>query len=807
MARTMTRPKPRPARPEVPRTKFATSAVIAAPAPAPAVPPRPAGALDTADIDTIRSAAQNTWSTTDAPSRTRSRDSGLRRLLTQLADSPGQCWQERFDTAGLNVRGRPVRDLADGEGPRAWMTQGLEALFCLRIVQPTLEAFRSNQFPHYPAAFRTAQHDPDLEAYFTAVDRQDVAPHWKRRAGYDVAATLTIHGIAFADLTPAVFLHYARATRDAGLAAYSYSTYVGHLAWEVMHQMGHFPAETPGTLRAALRTPQLSCRQLVERHQLCQHEVADVLVQYLERRSHDLDYSSLQSLAHTLVGVFWKTVETVAPGQPDLRLTPEVYQRWRETIATRKDGKPRRHVDGVLTAVRAFYYDIGSWAAHEPERWAAWAAPCPIPHREIRDGARRRRRTREATADQTRILQPLLPVLAAHVEAAHQTMTALLAAAGTEPGQTVAVGSRIYRRLFTAADRRRLRQHGRANVRFLDETTGKAVNVTQAEDTTFWQWAIIEVFRHTGVRVEELLELSQLSIRQYQRPNGEVVAMLVIAPSKTDRERVVPVSAELFHVLACLIRRLTADRERSTVPLSTRYDTHERVTTEPQPFLFQRRIGQRNEVMTRGAVGCMLDRVCAQIAETDPRFVGLKFAPHDFRRLFATDLVNAGLPIHIGAALLGHLNLETTRGYVAVFDDDVVRHYQSHLARRRGMRPDEEYRPVTDQEWAEFEEHFDKRKVELGNCGRPYATACSHEHACIRCPMLQIDPKMIDRLSEIETDLHGRRKRAKDEGWLGELEGIDLTLGFLDAKRQEARRLSLRPVIDLGMPTRSDSGE
>jgi hypothetical protein len=28
-------------------------------------------------------------------------------------------------------------------------------------------------------------------------------------------------------------------------------------------------------------------------------------------------------------------------------------------------------------------------------------------------------------------------------------------------------------------------------------------------------------------------------------------------------------------------------------------------------------------------------------------------------------LVNHGLPIHIGAALLGHLNLETTRGYVA----------------------------------------------------------------------------------------------------------------------------------------------
>jgi hypothetical protein len=65
-------------------------------------------------------------------------------------------------------------------------------------------------------------------------------------------------------------------------------------------------------------------------------------------------------------------------------------------------------------------------------------------------------------------------------------------------------------------------------------------------------------------------------------------------------------------MLACIIRRLTGGR-RSRVPLATRYDTHERVTTEPQPFLFQRRIGQRNEVMTPGAARNMLDRICAQL--------------------------------------------------------------------------------------------------------------------------------------------------------------------------------------------------
>ena len=183
-----------------------------------------------------------------------------------------------------------------------------------------------------------------------------------------------------------------------------------------------------------------------------------------------------------------------------------------------------------------------------------------------------------------------------------------------------------------------------------------------------------------------------------------------------------------------------------------------------------------------------------------PRFEGTHFRPHDFRRLFATELVNNGLPIHIGAALLGHLDLETTRGYVAVFNEDVTRHYQAHLQRRRALRPPEEYPPVTNDEWAEFEAHFDKRKVELGGCGRPYATPCSHEHACIRCPMLHVDPTMLPRLDDIETSLLERRGRAHAENWLGEIEGIDLTLSFLRGKRTEVQR-RLKRHTDLGLPT------
>ena len=222
--------------------------------------------------------------------------------------------------------------------------------------------------------------------------------------------------------------------------------------------------------------------------------------------------------------------------------------------------------------------------------------------------------------------------------------------------------------------------------------------------------------------------------------------------------------------------------------------------SEPMPFLFQRGTGAVPRVISSATVLVMLRRRCAELAEQHPAFHGACFTPHDFRRLLATDLVNNGLPIHIGAALLGHLNLQTTRGYVAVFNEDVVRHYQEFINRRRQTRSADEYKPTTDAEWSEFEEHFDRRKVELGGCARPYGSACQHEHACLRCPMLTINPKMIPRLDEIEGDLLARRARAEHEAWLGEVESIDLTLTFLRQKREETQRLARIAPVDLGIP-------
>lgn len=71
-----------------------------------------------------------------------------------------------------------------------------------------------------------------------------------------------------------------------------------------------------------------------------------------------------------------------------------------------------------------------------------------------------------------------------------------------------------------------------------------------------------------------------------------------------------------------------------------------------------------------------------------------------------------------------------------------------------------------------------------------------------------IQTTMPARLEELEADLLLRRARAETDGWIGEMEGIDLTLSFLRSKRDETQRRARRPAVVLGMPRpRSAKGD
>jgi hypothetical protein len=224
------------------------------------------------------------------------------------------------------------------------------------------------------------------------------------------------------------------------------------------------------------------------------------------------------------------------------------------------------------------------------------------------------------------------------------------------------------------------------------------------------------------------------------------------------------------------------------------------------PLLFQRIIGLENRPVPTDGIRDLLRGALAATGLTGTDGKPLDFAPHDFRRIFTTEAVMNGMPPHIAQLILGHRDLNTTMGYKAVYPQETINGHRAFIARRRTLRPSEEYRTPTDAEWDEFLGHFERRRLALGDCGRAYGTGCIHEHNCIRCPLLRIDPDQRPRLAAIRDNLTARIAEAEHEGWTGEAEGLKVSLAAAAAKLAQIDDLITRraTTIHLGIPAYRD---
>src|SRR6266581_4080405 len=158
-------------------------------------------------------------------------------------------------------------------------------------------------------------------------------------------------------------------------------------------------------------------------------------------------------------------------------------------------------------------------------------------------------------------------------------------------------------------------------------------------------------------------------------------------------------------------------------------------------------------------------------------------------------------PPHIAQIIAGHQDINVTLGYKAVYPDEAIQAHLAFLARRRSLRPSDEYRVPTDEEWTEFLGHFERRKVSIGTCARAFSTPCIHEHACVRCSMLWPDPTQRPRLIEIRDNLKARIAEAEREAWLGEIEGLKVSLtGAEDKLTQIDQRPHRATTVHLGFP-------
>ena len=739
----------------------------------------------------------------------RRRAIGVELFLEWLAAIPGQTWQQRWrhveaDVAGTAWRRARTAWVAGRGQPASWhqdfMALAQRTAISAEIVRPSLAWLVSGPLSN-GSLVRVLRSTRDPEGFARLAEHCDGDPGVSAKARghtlYRAALIMAAKGGVVGDINVGDVLELLEAEADAPGGISDGAT----LFYRMLQGSGVLGAGAPPSLRQLRTTGQRSPEQLIDRYGLACRPVRDLLVDYLKERQPALDYNTLVRLANLLGRLFWADLEAHHPGIDSIRLPAEIASAWKRRLRTmaKKVGDAgdaevveRLSYRECLTPVRAFYLDLAHWAIEDPGRWGSWVAPSPVGEEE---GIRRKATLqRKARMDQrTRARLPALPALVRALNERRKATAALLdAGARAEPGEA-----------FTHAGSRFTRARRSDGVWVDDAERGKRRNLASEETRAFWAWASVEILRATGIRVEELLELSHHSLVQYRLPTtGELVPLLQITPSKTDAERLVVVSPELAEVLATVIGRSRG--HHGAVPLVSTYDDYERVWLAPAPRLLQRRIHGEDRGIAHSSLLVILTAAVAETGLVDAvEGRPLHYTPHDFRRMFITDAIVNGLPPHIAQVIAGHRDINVTLGYKAVYPEEAIQAHLAYLARRRSLRPSEEYRVPTDEEWQEFLGHFERRKVSLGTCARAFSTPCIHEHACVRCPMLWPDPAQRGRLVEIRDNLTARIAEAGREGWLGEVDGLEVSLaGAAEKLAQIDRHGSHTATVQLGRPSR-----
>ena len=769
--------------------------------------------------------AQSSWPETAAPrttmvnrllsspfalenrlSQLQGRRRGVLAVVAWLQARPGETWQERWRASGAETAAdwRSLVDPSDGRArpsvtrPLGHLAPGLLVMICGDVIRPSLAFVLASAGTRRNLAPEMARtRDPEgFAALARSVDAADVGLQAAQQALTRVACILAAKGGLVCDVTVGdcvELLELARQMRgeDEGRAG-------SPLFYQLLRATGALGDDAPATLRVFSGRGRPGPAQLIDRYQIACRPVRDVLVDYLAERQASADFSSLQRFAYLLGKLFWADLEAHHPGIDSLKLPREVAAAWTERVMTKtRGGQTTARLDGrnVLSAVRAFYLDLAEWAEDDPARWGPFAFRSPVSANDV--SHKKDRLQRKSRMDQrTRERLPVLPALVRFVALERHRSAELLAAAeATTPGELFSAAGETLRRPV-------LKTKTTGRIWSEDPKSGRRRDLTFEEHRAFWTWAMVEVLRHTGIRIEELTELSHHSLIQYRLPaNGELVPLLQIAPSKTDTERLLVVSPELADVLATIVGRIRDDEGR--VPLVVSHDKNERVYNAPMPLLFQCRRRLEDHPVSETALRGYLDHALEKIGVIGSDGRTLRYTFHDFRRMFITDAILHGMPPHIAQLVAGHRDINTTMGYKAVYPEEVISGHRAFINRRRALRPSEEYRMPTDEEWEEFLGHFARRKVALGECGRSYATPCIHEHSCLRCPLLRPDPVERSRLVEIRDNLLERIDEAESNGWLGEAEGLRVSL---DGAREKLAQMDLiaerrTSSVNLGMPT------
>lgn len=525
------------------------------------------------------------------------------------------------------------------QGNTRWaLHQALHVLLATHLVRPSYPWLLAHRLGGITRLLYQTTHAPDHARLLEAAQHVEAAVGTVQDALGTLARLFVHTGKHLAEIEVADLHELRTAYHAAGRSLLAH-----HLIARLLFHAGVLvePLSDASYCRGGARTVEA----LVDRYPIRNRAVRDVFVRYLTEREPGMDFSSLDGLARRLVKLFWCDIERHHPEVTTLAVPQAVVEAWKGRVRVLDDGRPRQAVEELFFAIRSFYLDLLEWSVTRPEsEWAAYAVPSPLSAIDLAGHQKAVHERQARMQDRTRRLKPLVPSFLQHVRETYTQAQGLLhAALAVEEGAVFTQADERYRRVRQGYSARR-RAAGVIPVvveRVPDGTagtSGERINCRYLEDRAFWTWAVVEVLRLTGIRCEELLELTHVSLRQHVTAAGQQVLLLQIAPSKQDRERILPVCPELAHVLATIVKRVRTPA--GVVPSVPRFDPLERTTSAPLPFLFQGGHKRLRGVMNHAFPHELLRRASQALNLRDRDGTPVTFTPHDFRRLFATDAVN-----------------------------------------------------------------------------------------------------------------------------------------------------------------------
>lgn len=500
-------------------------------------------------------------------------------------------------------------------------------------------------------------------------------------------------------------------------------------------------------------------REHVEESDIPEH-FKEVTALYLETYSVRIS-SVYTTLRHKLIALshLWRFMDNNYPevsGCSELlpsharAFVPHMIEQARAIRRGTGDDGDRLTAHAWLIDVRTFFSDICTWATEDGSPFAGHApAAIPLTRHDLRDVGFEAARRRSAARTQATVLDL----------------------------------EREVPKIRAYAARRWQESQVELTTRPLDP------KAEQAERVAFWDWALLELFIQSGLRIEEACELTTLDILKRKVADGRTYYLLHVKPSKFDRARVIPIGDGLGRVIAEIIGHIKRFYGSTAVPSCDHWDRHERRALPRAPYLLQ---GARHPSAI--AVNTIRGRlrhlsIKAEARKSDGSQLIVR--PHDCRRLFASEHLNNNTPIHVIQALLGHATIDTVMVYAKLYPNQLVEAYRKSV---RGsyatLYGKDALRNPTRDEWDAFAASCSMRDMGTHLCALPTGEHCPRGLVCLGCthaqPKKSAAPIFLGMLKSHTAAL----ERARDAGEpSGQIAARDLEVARIKSALRRAEDL------------------